>query len=137
MYAVKLILLAFAMLFASRASAGSCTWSCQPCDHCAPSPLDPGKCIYYGGVGRGATCRMTEDCLFGNLVVRKGTDLNNRTAMGDFTMAPYTVMCVPEPKTCSGTQEVMCVPDPVAEDVSVAAQCDCPKPHVRSRRSLV
>ena len=77
---------------------GSCSWLCNPCDNCKKNPLSQGECIYFGGANGQAlgNCTVKEDCIFGNLVIRKGDNLNDTAVMGAFASPPDQWTCLPD-----------------------------------------
>jgi hypothetical protein len=59
--------------------------------------LFPGQCIYFGGadglpIGK---CTVKEDCIFGNVIIRQGDNLNDTAVMGRFAAPPDQWTCVP------------------------------------------
>ena len=77
---------------------GSCSWLCNPCDNCKKNPLSPTECIYFGGANGQAigNCTVKEDCIFGNLIIRKGDNLNDTTVMGSYASPPDQWTCLPD-----------------------------------------
>jgi hypothetical protein len=76
---------------------GSCSWFCNPCDNCKKNPLFPKQCIYFGGTSGQSVgnCTVKEDCIFGNVIIRKGDNLNDTSIMGKFAAPPDQWTCVP------------------------------------------
>lgn len=76
---------------------GSCSWFCNPCDNCKRNPLDISRCIYFGGAAGQpvGNCTVKDDCIFGNVMVRKGTDLSDVKEMGIYAAPPDQWTCVP------------------------------------------
>jgi len=77
---------------------GSCSWLCNPCDNCKRNPLVPGECIYFGGANGLplGNCTVKEDCIFGNLIIRKGDNLNDTSVMGAYASPPDQWTCLPD-----------------------------------------
>lgn len=78
---------------------GSCSWRCNPCDNCKKNPLSAtGGCIYFGGANGVAlgNCTVKEDCIFGNLIIRAGDNLNDTAVMGAYASPPDQWTCLPD-----------------------------------------
>ena len=77
---------------------GSCSWFCNPCDNCKKNPLSPDQCIFFGGANGFplGNCTVKEDCIFGNAIIRKGDNLDDKTIMGNFAAPPDQWTCIPD-----------------------------------------